>query len=329
MVESTSRPAGRVGIVGAGIAGLACAGQLLRHGISSTLFDKGSRVGGRLSTLHLDGKAWDFGAQYLEPDGGEFAAEVERWRRAEVIDSWPSGPDGALVGVPAMSSLVQHLAQDHAVHFSSHVQSIDGRSGAWTLTGPHMTAGAFEAVILAIPAEQAAPLLSLHDLHLAREAAAVRSRPCWSVMVGFAAPLIGPDFIRRSGAVAWAARNSSKPGRPTEECWVIQASAQWSESNLERDRESVADTLLDAFAAICDQSLPRVTFLKAHRWRFAECHGHASQPLWNPRLRLGACGDWTLGPRIADAWQSGTILANRIVETLEPGQGTVEAATAK
>ena len=41
----------RVGIVGAGLAGLACARELRRNGIVATLFDANDRVGGRCWSL--------------------------------------------------------------------------------------------------------------------------------------------------------------------------------------------------------------------------------------------------------------------------------------
>ena len=48
----------------------------------------------------------------------------------------------------------------------------------------------------------------------AARAAAIQSDPCWTVMAGFAGRLpIDADVLRRDGDVAWAARNSSKPGR--------------------------------------------------------------------------------------------------------------------
>lgn len=319
----------RVGIVGAGIAGLACAERLSRHGVAAELFDKGTRPGGRLSTLRLETRAWDFGAQFIEPGKGEFATQIERWRQAGVLEAWGAGPPGALVGVPAMASLVEDLRARHPVRFSARVDSITCSASRWVITGPELAAGPFDALVLAVPAEQAAPLLSLHDLHQAREAAAVRSRPCWTVMAAFAEPLPGSAYLRAAGPIAWAARNNSKPGRPGEECWVIQASATWSQRNLERDREAIAQELLGAFERHRGGSPGAVTFLKAHRWRFAESHGHASQPLWNSRIRLGACGDWSIGPRIEDAWQAGTQLAERIVHDLAPVGNEDAAATAK
>ena len=305
----------KVAIVGAGMAGLACAARLRDAGLRPALFDKGKRPGGRLSTLRIDAGAWDFGAQYLEPGDGPFAEQVRRWIEAGVLAEWPAGPPGAVVGVPAMASLVEAASKGHDVRFGTHVQRIDHRGGRWSLAGGWLAEGPFDAVVLALPAEQAAPLLALHDLQLAREAAASRSQPCWSLMLAFAAPLAGvPDLLCGSGPIAWAARNSSKPGRPEGECWVIQADADWSKRHLEWDPPAAADALLCAFAAAAGMAeLPEPVFVKAHRWRFALAPANHATPLWNPQLRLGACGDWCGGKHISGAWQAGSDLAEKVL----------------
>lgn len=306
-----------VAIIGAGIAGLACASRLQSAGIPAVLFDKGRRPGGRLSTLHVDGMAWDFGAQYLRPVDPRFRAQTERWQMDGRLAPWPDGPDGALVGTPSMGSLVAAQCAGHAVHFGTQVQQIRRDAAGWHLSGSDGAAGPFAAVILAIPAEQAAPLLALHDLAMAREAASVRSTPCWSVMVAFPRPLpaIGSHMMDR-GPIGWAARNKGKPGRDALECWVIQATPDWSRAHLEQDRDLVASELLDAFATASGASLPEPIFLKAHRWRFACPVGRATTMQWNPRLRLGACGDWCASPDIEGAWLSGTALGDHVANAL-------------
>lgn len=307
----------KVGIVGAGIAGLACAARLAQNGMQSELFDKGKRPGGRLSTFELDGMAWDFGAQLIEPGHGAFAAQAADWEQAGLLASWSDGPTGALVGVPAMSSLVEAQCADHTVHFGAAVHRIENDGLAWHLSGPGLCEGPFAALAIAVPAEQAAALLSLHDLAMAREAAAARSLPCWTVLAAFAGPLSSPAaFLRDRGAIAWAARNNSKPGRGPAECWVIQAGPEWSQQHLERESNTVAKELLALFAAETGQPLPATTFLKAYRWRFARPYGQPGEPLWNPRLRLGACGDWCIASEIEGAWLAGTELAGQIATDL-------------
>ncbi len=307
----------KVAIIGAGIAGLACAERLKANGLKPVLFDKGKRPGGRLSTLQLDNKAWDFGCQYVKPGSGAFAQQVAEWTESGLLAPWADGPDGAMVGTPGMNALVAAQCAQHDVRFNALVQRIESDGLSWFLSGPGLCEGPFAALAIAIPSEQAAPLLSLHDLMMAREAASARSQPCWTVMAAFDQPLTGvPSYLRDRGAIAWAARNNSKPGRGETECWVIQAGAEWSQQHLELDREEVAQQLFALFQAECGTTLPQPNFLKAHRWRFALAFGQHGATMWNPQLRLGACGDWCMAPQVEGAWLSGVELADKITARL-------------
>ncbi len=61
----------------------------------------------------------------------------------------------------------------------------------------------------------------------------------------------------------------------------------------------------------------RVGYAQAHRWRFAKVETALEKPcLFDPDLRLGAAGDWCLGPRIEAAHDSGLALANAILSDL-------------
>ncbi len=308
----------KVAIIGAGVSGLACAKQLTRFGIDVALYDKGRRPGGRLTTLKIEERAWDFGAPYFKATEARFAAQVRVWEQARVVAPWPDGPDGAWVGVPGMGALIESDAETLPVQFGAQVLRIDRDARGWALTGPDLHEGPFDAMAIAVPCEQAASLLAMHDLTMAQEAASVRSVPCWSVMAGFEQPLADlPDVMRDHGPIRWAARNNSKPGRGSAECWVIQSSSEWSRLHLEAPPTQVAVDLLDALAKAGGNTLPEPVFLKAHRWRFALPMGQRGAPLWNPELRLGACGDWCIGPQIEGAWLSGVELAERIADGLE------------
>lgn len=316
----------RIAIVGAGVAGLSCADRLTACGLRVTLFDKGKRPGGRASTLVLDEGSWDFGAQYFTSRSSAFAEQVSRWVASGDATHWPSGGKDAVVGVPTMAAPLAAQACNYDARFNAQIKAI-GRVGTqWHLIGPGITEGPYDGVIIAVPAEQAATLIGLHDLNMAKEAATVRSVPCWTLMVGFDERLDGvADVLRPNGPIAWAARNNSKPGRPASECWVLQAEADWSTRNLERDAAEIASDLLKAFAKVVGTSLPEPTFLKAHRWRFALPRGGHGAAMWNATLRLGACGDWCSGPRIEAAWLSGQDLAVQVAATLVPAEATAAA----
>jgi hypothetical protein len=42
--------------------------------------------------------------------------------------------------------------------------------------------------------------------------------------------------------------------------------------------------------------------------------GTGDGALWCAEKKLGACGDWLLGPRVECAWLSGRVLAQRMLE---------------
>ena len=307
----------RVGIVGAGLAGLTCATHLARAGMVPVLFDKGSRPGGRMSTWVDGDNAWDYGAQYFTVRDPGFAAQVAIWSAEGAVAPWPvCGPD-AWVGTPGMSALITALASRLDVHWGAAVSRISREDGSWWIThgGKHAStfnSGPFDAVVVAIPAEQAVVLLALHDLQMAREAMLARSQPCWTGMFAFAEQLEIPDVLRNCGQLSWAARNSSKPGRHGHECWVVQADGRWSQQNLELGREAAVAALMHLFAQAAGAPLPCPTFARAHRWRFAMTSARNQPALWNESLHLGACGDWRVGPRVECAWQSGVALAREI-----------------
>jgi predicted NAD/FAD-dependent oxidoreductase len=123
------------------------------------------------------------------------------------------------------------------------------------------------------------------------------------------------DILRQAGPIGWAARNSAKPGRDARECWVIQAAPDWSAAHLEDEAPEIIRMLLAAFDDSIGARLPDPAVAIAHRWRFARSGAAGDGMLWNPARRLGACGDWLLGPRVECAWLSGTMLADAILET--------------
>jgi predicted NAD/FAD-dependent oxidoreductase len=313
----------RTVIIGAGLAGLACAEQLAQAGVDATLFDKGRAPGGRMSTRRVPAGggsfAFDHGAQYFTARDPLFRAEVAQWHRRGLAAPWPAAGDDAWVGTPGMSGPVTALAAARDVRFSHHVMGLvregGGRGGAWwvNLQGGERQ-GPFDAVVIALPAEQALAFLGAHDLAMASRAVSARSQPCWTAMAAFPARLPLPDVIRDAGTLAWAARDGAKPGRDGSETWVLQAGGMWSARHLERTPGEIAQLLLAELTGLCaPASVPEPTYLAAHRWRYAMTSGAALGALWNPSLQLGACGDWLMGPRVELAWLSGRHLARAML----------------
>jgi len=304
----------KFGIIGAGMAGLACADVLKAADHSVSLFDKGRGPGGRMSTRRLQTSLGevtiDHGAQYFTARDPGFRKLVDTWSDLEIAALWTAAGPDAWVGIPGMNAIVKQMASAHRVAWGHLVIGATLRNGSWWLMSERGEIGPFDAVVLAIPAEQAAPILALHDFVMARIALMARSQPCWTGMFVFDRPLDGlPSVIRNRADIAWATRNSAKPGRPVPEAWVVQASAAWSSERLEYAPDRIAELLLEILAGIAGSVVPQPVVASAHRWRYALSAGTGDGALWNPDLKLGVCGDWLLGPRVECAWLSGQMLA--------------------
>ncbi|WP_236024995.1 NAD(P)/FAD-dependent oxidoreductase [Arenibaculum pallidiluteum] len=369
MAGSAAASGGSVAVVGAGIAGLACAGLLAGAGHHVVVFDKGRGPGGRMATRRMGEVRFDHGAQYFTARDPRFAAAVQEWIREGAAAPWqgrvvrlaarpgPAGEPGVapaeepgehfagvpgehfagvpgehfagvpgerFVGVPGMTAPARRMAEGLDLRSGVRVKAARHGAGGWTLLGEHGPLGAFAALVVAVPAPQAVPLLA--DSPRLREAAAgVAMAPCWSAMVrldrrlapGFDAALIeSPD---PAFPLSWVARDGSKPGRPEDgggDAWVLHATPAWSEANLEREAGEVLPLLAEAFRTLLGTGGAGFAVVEgqAHRWRYARpVAPHGPGLLLDGELGLGACGDWCAEARVEAAWLSGRALAEAML----------------
>lgn len=307
-----------VAIVGAGMAGLSCAETLRGAGTKVSLFDKGRGPGGRMSSRRIEtplGSAvFDFGAQYFTARDIAFGEQVRAWEASGVVARWPEARHDAYVGTPTMNAILRYETLSHDVSFSALVKGLKRTGKHWQLMCEGHDKTLFDGVVLALPAEQTAPILTLHDFELAQAALFARSQPCWTGMFAFGERLAHEKgILRNSGIIVWAARDNAKPGRSGPERWVVQAGPEWSAKYLELAPDRVAPHLIAALSTAIGVPIPEPIGQSIHRWRYGLSAGTGLGCLWNPALRLGACGDWLLGPSIECAWVSGRRLAERMV----------------
>ena len=307
----------RIAIVGAGMAGLSCGQRLSRLGHEVRLFDKGRGPGGRMATRRMeDGGTtlhFDHGAQYFTARDPRFVEQVAHWEASGVAARWAAAGDDAWVGTPAMNAPLKAMAGELGVQFGTRIEQLVRDGEGWQIDGEGAPDARFDAVLVAVPAEQAGPLLQPHAPAMATLADQTASDPCWTLMAGFEAPLaLVQDTLRQRGPIGWAARNNAKPGRASEECWVVQASPEWSRAHLEEDAETVAAALLAELAEANGSPLPRQLGATAHRWRFARSGTAGEEALWDAEQRIGVCGDWLIGPRVEAAYMSGLLLAEAV-----------------
>jgi renalase len=321
-----------VTVIGAGLAGLACARMLADAGLGVRVLDKGRGLGGRLATRRFEGGQADHGAPAVHPrpdtcpdtypgapgaEAGAFALWLAAARQAGAAAWWPEG--GGHVGLPGMSRLIAPLARGLDITNEAEVAAIAPISGGgWHVTLTDGQAATSSRLVLAIPQPQALRLLApLPDL--AATIAPARMRPQWVAIAAFATALPTTLTLARwaGGALAAARREGARPGRtPGLDTWVIEASDDWTRANLECDKPQAAALLTAALGAALGLAgpLPPTAYSAGHRWRHARTDRALGRPfVLDAVTGLGICGDWCLGPEAGAAFDSGRALAQALL----------------
>lgn len=318
-----------IGIIGAGISGLACATELAKTGFQVSIFDKSRGVGGRMSHRYYENWGADHGAQYFTAKTPLFQAELQRWLDAKVAEEWfgkivSLDKEGTkelpketqrYVGVPTMSAPAKYLAEKLKVSTLHTITEIKQSNGKWQMISKEngLLPEIFDQIILAIPSPQAKVLVSEHSQELKNACEPVVMLPCWTLMAYLKKPLplaFDAAFVS-DHLYTWIARDSHKPSRSPYETWVAQASHQWTADNIDLDQVSAEEYLLKAFKELtgveCD-------LYQTHLWRYAKLETPSETNfIMNPQLKIALCGDWLKNSTVEGAWISGYSLAKKII----------------
>ncbi|MFM2090773.1 MAG: hypothetical protein RLZZ127_1262 [Planctomycetota bacterium] len=329
-------------IIGAGLAGLACARRL--DGCALTILDKGRGVGGRMATRRTGAGSFDTGAQFFSARSPAFRAEVAAWQAAGACRPWSDavlGPDlrpvaDGLVryrGDQGMVRIPKLLAEGLPVRTGVEVQALAVRDGAWTATAADGTAWSARALVCTAPVPQTLRLLARGGTALPEPAAArlaaVVYEPCLGLLLDYpavaAAALPAPGALRcddEAEPVRWILSHRAAGMRREGEGLTVHLRGAWSAVRYPPPEAPDEPLRGECWAAARDAvgrwlgpgwADPAVVELK--RWKFAHC----TNPL--PETCLGVdCGAPLVlagdafgdAPRVEGAWLSGTAAADAV-----------------
>lgn len=202
----------RFAVIGAGMAGVACARTLVQAGHEVVVFEKSARPGGRTGTLESPFGGFDTGAQYFTVRDPRFQKALDTvpglcraWsaNTVRVLDAAgrvaaaaPPPGEAHWVATPGMDALVaawaQPLQQAGRLLTGTHATRIEAdplRPGGWqvrtgALDGSVQVHAGFDAVLLSQPAPAATALLQASGIELPEgpKLEAVTIAPCWTLM---------------------------------------------------------------------------------------------------------------------------------------------------
>ena len=335
----------KIAVIGAGIAGATCAGTLAEAGHVVTVFDKSGGPGGRMATRRI---AWhgpdkashdvriDHGAQYFTARSAAFRSVVQQGMQEGWIARWDFRLKGAepstterYVAVPGMPSFAAALMADTEVRFNTTVTALSREGLRWTLHAEAATVeGTFDAVIVAIPPMQAAPLVADYVPAWHRTLSSIRMLPCWTLLAVTDAVEWPYDAVRirdPENPLTWIARNEFKPRRLDPGSgygyawWTAQTRPQWTLDHISVARDDVRKVLETSLARALDRDPGdlRIHHSVAHRWLYSLAAANpqvgAELAWWDVQTRLGVCGDGLGGIGVERAFLSGLSAAQQML----------------
>lgn len=302
-------------VVGAGIAGVACARALSMAGREVVVLDRGQVPGGRMASRRIDGRYVDLGASYLTARDPRFAAVVDDWTARGLARAWtdtftvlPSGErkSGPLRhGAPGgLRSLVQDLAAGLDVRQKTEVTAVG--------PGPTVDGVRYDAVVLAMPDPQALRLL---DPALGVERALIEGRE-WQPVLALAARFdartwdLDGAFVHGDDVLDWVADDGRRRG-DSAAVLVAHSTPGFAAEHL-ADPQAAVPQLAGALRSLLWLPEPRGTYLQ--RWTYAKPVGTREAPFHLGGSRVGLCGDGWGASKVEAAWLSGALLGSALLD---------------
>lgn len=321
-------PGGRQGtapvvVVGAGLAGLACAGVLAEAGVPVEVRDRGRRPGGRLGQRQVAGRAVDLGASYFTVRDEAFAAVVADWEHRGLARPWtdtfatatPAGLGESKSGPVrwAAPGGLRTLADDLAGHLPEATRPAQQHQVGTVGPGPVVDGQPARAVVLAMPDPQARRLL---DPALSGERAALDATydPVIAVAAGWDRrrwPAFAGAFVADSAVLTWIADDGDRRGDGAP-VLVAHTTAEVAAAHLDAPEEVIPLVLAELARILPLDAEPEWSL--AQRWTFAKPADTHDEPYLLSAAGIGACGDsWGGHPRAEGAWISGRRLGDALV----------------
>lgn len=307
-------------IIGAGLSGLSAANDLQQAGFKVLVVDKGRGLGGRLAGRRIGEATFDHGAQFFTARESRFKTAVERWIELGVAEQWyssyPGQPNGhpRYRGVPTMTAVAKHLAEDISVMRATKVDAITQQSANWLASLDNGDTVTADKLLITSPVPQTLDLLAAANISLPADKQARLERIQYEACIAVMAVLDGPTTLEYPGAialengpVAWISDNLQK-GVSKIPGVTIHGSGDFSAKYFEQDRMEIGQQLIDAAAPFLGDAT--VTEYQVHGWRYSKPTIVDDAPCMllskaTDLPPLALAGDAFAGPRFEGAVQSG------------------------
>ena len=313
----------KVGIVGAGISGLAAARDLTKNGHSVVVYERNREVGGRCMTRECGPYRWDTGATSIAPRGKRIEHEMLAERPTDelikiakpiythaslrVSPGDPRKNVDRYVYAKGISTFARLLAAGLEVRTQHVVDDIKRVDSGYEIDGQR-----YDAIILTAPVPQTA--LVLWSIGETRPVSNVRYRTSVSIMVAFDTPMPKVPYfalieVDQHHPLVWVSIETEKsPVRAPEghTLMTLQLNPTFSAEYFDRSDEWLVDLAANFVHQLFPKAFGEPVAGDVMKWKYASPEALASFEKVNENHQgLIVTGDAFFGGRIEDAYESG------------------------
>lgn len=340
-----------IGIIGAGLSGLAAGRLLARAGHEVTVFEKSSGFGGRMATRYAGDDhqiKMDHGLTHFETKSDvfrEFTAElldknlIQIWGRRfaaydgiNLIDKAPNQSASPIyTSTKGMNAIGKYLARWVDVRTDSKVGGLTyfgtnrSKKRSWMINLTSSETFGADAVIIALPAPQAYGILATtidetNTLKIVRKIDEVSYRPAFSLMLGYKSVEL-PEWdgvICRNSPLDFISNESSKREEQAP-AFVIHAGPEFTRQYRDKDRDLISRNMISEFIEIAGGWAASPEWHQIHYWKYNRAEkviGSSFMELEDEDAPLALVGDYYNGNTVDDAYSSGYTLAKHWIKKL-------------
>lgn len=315
-------------IVGTGISGSTIA-NLLKQKYSIQVIDKARGLGGRSSNKRYKKLlSFDHGLQFISPKTKEFKKFILNLESKKVVKKWKGLHVDLLnnkndyklryIGKNGNNDISKYMLKKTKVLLANEVLSISFNSVFWTLLLNNKKKVFSKNLVLTCPFPQIKNLAKEY-LNNKMNNLRIKMQPNITVMCAFKSPKkINISSIKfKDSIISWASNeNSKKRFNSNLSLWTIQCNLNWSRKNInfyKKQKKLLMQKIIKKFSNLTGFDINHIEFAKIHGWKYAYNLKKTNiKSYWSKKNSLGICGDWFLGSKAENSWQSAVNLYNKI-----------------
>ncbi|MEX1062798.1 MAG: FAD-dependent oxidoreductase [Balneolaceae bacterium] len=340
----------KIGIIGAGIAGLAAGKELSLAGNEVTIIEKNREAGGRLATFAGGGNTlskFDYGISYFTADTPAFRGFVSELLEKELLKIWGdniwqydgnkllqinpdslghpkyAAPEG-LGGIGKYLSRWSDITTAQPAGGLTYLGANRGRKRAWMVNLTNFNTFEADAVIVATPAPEAYGILltaqdEIETMKLIREIDEINYDPAYVLMADYG-DILPPEWdavLCNDPVIRFVTNENSKRQDLPGTALVIQATGDFSRSHREEAPQVVSEKILRHLQTIAGEWSAAPKWQHLHFWKFFRPRSVINRPFMETAFDdapLAVVGDYFEGNQLDSAYSSGLKLARHWIE---------------